>query len=386
MMQLLTSLRGALSIVLVFSVLVAFHELGHYVVARWCGMLVEEFAIGFGPKLWVWRRKKFFVQDPATGEMIEEETEFTVRAIPLGGFVRMRGQLPTEDGSEFEIPGGFYNKTPLQRFWVLLAGPVFSLLLGVVFLCGVWLTSGRPATDKSPIIGTLIRGAGYAAGLAPGDKIISIDGDPIRKFHDMRRHVLASNGKSLDFAIERNGELKHFLVAPQFDKKPTPVLDANDEPTGKLERQYKIGAAPRITRTPMPAGEAISTAVMYPYRSLVGLVERLATPSTLKDDVSGPIGIAEQTASASKDPFDLIELAGLLSISLGVFNLICVPPLDGGQMLITVVEMIRRRRTSLQARVAVTLAGVMAMLALTVSVVVMDVKRIQDRPRVEQLR
>ena len=136
----------------------------------------------------------------------------------------------------------------------------------------------------------------------------------------------------------------------------------------------------------MPAGEAISTAGMYPYRSLVGLVERLATPSTLKDDVSGPIGIAEQTASASKDPFDLIELAGLLSISLGVFNLICVPPLDGGQMLITVVEMIRRRRTSLQARVAVTLAGVMAMLALTVSVVVMDVKRIQDRPRVEQLR
>jgi Predicted membrane-associated Zn-dependent proteases 1 len=172
--------QGVLVFLLIITVLVAAHEYGHYLFAKIFGMGVEEFAIGFGRNpIWTYRRKTYrlpiardqvvepysessasgmpgemtrrtitpVVVETPEGRYIEETTNFTIRAWPLGGFVRIKGMMPEDDGSEVRIPGGFYSKDPWKRFIVLLAGPVFSVLAGVIMLIGLYSTAG---TEKQP--------------------------------------------------------------------------------------------------------------------------------------------------------------------------------------------------------------------------------------------
>lgn len=375
MLGIFGSLWWIVALLLMIALLVAFHELGHYLVARRFGMGVKEFAIGFGPRLFVWMRKDYALD---SGEL--EQTEFTVRAFPLGGFVQIKGMVPDEEASEVHTPGGFYSKPAWQRFLVLFAGPVFSFILGVILLGGIWMTVGVPAPSKKPIIGALATaGPAYLAGMRPGDRVMTVDGKPIQGFYDMVLLVRASEGRTLNFAIDRQGETQHLFVKPILDAKPEPKIDETLEPTEVRERQYRIKVSPQETKRAIPPVEAMSKAAIMPFLAVRNFGELLLKPSQLKDNVSGPIGIGEATKKASSSGYDLVYLAGLLSISLGVMNLLCVPPLDGGQMLFALVEMVRRKRASLRTQATVTFAGVVMMMLLTVTVLVIDVQRISNR-------
>lgn len=404
--------QGVLVFLIIITVLVAAHEYGHYLFAKIFGMGVEEFAIGFGRKpLWTYRRKTYrlkvspdqviepysessasgmpgemtrrtitpLVVETPEGRFIEETTNFTIRPWPLGGFVRIKGMMPEDDGSEVRIPGGFYSKDPWKRFIVLLAGPTFSVVAGVFMLFVLYMTSGDVKVDKRPILGQIaVSSPASSAGLKQGDQIVSINGDKIDTFYDMITHVRDAAGKHLTVVYVRNGKQSSTMVVPQTVKEPSVVLDRNLDPTTEFRVQAKMGASPSIHLERLPFAQALALAVTTPAKAVGMLAGLFKQPAMLKHAVGGPLTMLQDASDATSGGIaDIVGLAALLSISVGIFNLLPVPPLDGGQMAIAVAEMLRRgRRLSMRVQNTVAAAGMALVLTLVVVVLFIDFQRI----------
>lgn len=317
---------------LVLTVLVVAHEYGHYLFARRYGMEVEEFcALGlpFGKKIELGRNKDGMV--------------FTMYPfVPLGGFVKIKGMIPQEDGGEVHIPGGFYSKPPWQRIVVLFAGPVFSLLAGVIALIPLYMAVGVQGFSSKPVIGYLSKeGVAAKVGMKPGDRILSVDGTQVSTFFDMASIVREKPNQTIEITFERKAEKKTVQVTPT--PLVGPVLDRNFEPTAESRLQGKLGIKPMVVRTPLAFARATEEAVLTPWKMLSGLVK--TKPAEFKDQVGGPIAIFQATGQMVEEGMaDVIGFACMLSISLGILNLLPIPPFDGGQMLIAFVEMIGRRK------------------------------------------
>lgn len=399
-------------------VLVLAHEYGHYIVAKLCKMGIEEFAIGFGkPILWTYRVKETLVPitvDEANsieesraarahnlgssmgivsqleggsaedeGEIIDqggqkflkEKTRFTIRAWPLGGFVRIKGMIPDENSSEVKIPGGFYQKSPFKRFLVLLAGPLFSVLAGVIFLIPYNLAVGAPKADPSPVVYGIGEGMpAMKAGVKLGDRIVAINGQKIDNFYQILTYVRANGAKTLSLEVERQSKDLTFQITPTMDKEPSQVVGPDLEPTPNMEIQPKIGISWKQTFVPVTFGEAVVNSVVLPWETVAGLAGTIIHPAQLKNNVGGPETMIKLTADAtSAGLYPVIFLAALLSISLGIFNLLPFPPLDGGQMAIAVVEMLRRgKRLSLKVQSMVFSAGLAVVGTMVISILFMD--------------
>jgi len=401
----------AVVLLVMFTLLVAAHELGHYLFARMFNMGVEEFAIGFGKRpVFQWMRRTYtipllpgqvpllthaagvrfdlesagsrpaedvVVVETAGGTVLRETTRFTIRPWPLGGFVRIKGMLPEEDGSETTIAGGFYSKPPWQRLLVLFAGPLFSVLAGIAILTPLILSVGKP--DNRPVLGMLAKeGPAAKAGLKRGDLVQTIDGKPISTFYAMVAIVRDSADKALDFGILRQGAQLHVSIVPKLEEDPSPVLLANLRPSKVSKRQAKLGAG--WTRAPMGGVEALGLAVSYPIDIVTGLFDVVKHPSTFKDQMGGPITITRATYDTVKEGISpVLELAALLSISVGVLNLLPVMPLDGGQMTLAFAELFRRgRRLSIQVQNVVSLCGLAFMGVLIICVFFVDISRLID--------
>ena len=359
-------LLTAITFLVMISLLVAAHEYGHYLFARLFGMDVEEFAIGFGKQKWVYR--------------VKNGTEFTLRPWPLGGFVRIKGMVPEEDGSEIDVPNGFYSKPPLHRFVVLFAGPVFSVLAGVILLTGLFVSIPRHPTND-PIIGEVLAGKPAAvAGLKAGDRIVAIDGKPVDSWYAMIREVRERPNQTLAFEYERDGQRARAEVATYLAETATPLLDENLEPTGKRVKHALIGAAAELRRS--TPGEAVGEAVMYPVNMVAGLAGTFTSVDRFKSEIGGPIAIVQATSDqVQKGPADVMLLAALLSISLGIFNLFPFSPLDGGQMVVAVAEMLRGgRRLSMRAQGMISVVGLTLVGMLVLSVFAVDIGRLGKKP------
>lgn len=396
---------------IMFTLLVAAHELGHYLFARLFNMGVEEFAIGFGKRpVFEWMQRKYIVPllpgqvaeirhsapskfdmesggqrlaediveiETGAGKALQETTRFTVRAWPLGGFVRIKGMMPEEDGSEIKIAGGFYSKPPWQRWLVLLAGPMFSVLAGILILVPIFMTQGSKPNNR-PVLGPLaVSGAASKAGLRENDRVLSVDGKSVDKFFQIVQIVRSSNGRTLDLLVNRDGKTLNFNVKPDLDKNPIYTLNEKLEVEKATGPQWKLGASP--TLDPAPFVEAVVMACSYPIDTVAGLAKIVVHPSTFKDQVGGPLSITTVTYDTVKQGFTrILELAALLSISIGILNLLPVAPLDGGQMMLAFAEMCKGRRLSLQFQSLVTMFGFAFMLVLIICVCCVDVSRIID--------
>jgi regulator of sigma E protease len=414
---------------IVISVLVAAHEYGHYIFARMFGMGVEEFAIGFGRKpLWTYKRKKYLIPitsgevvrdhpessatdgfgfeskdrkmiravvvDTPQGQAVEETTNFTIRPWPLGGFVRIKGMLPEDDGSETKIPGGFYSKEPWKRFIVLLAGPVFSVIAGSILIFILFATVGARDLDKNPIVGKIKEGyPAAAAGLQVGDRIVSINGEPVKSPYDIVSRVRYAAGKSQDVRYERDGKFLTTSLVPVLNSEETDVLGPGYKVTGKKARQAVMGIEWNTVYVPMPISQAALAATLAPVRAVIIMGQLMKTPAKLKENVGGPITMLRETHNAiSAGPPDIIGFAAMLSISVGIFNLLPIPPLDGGQMAIAVAEMFRRgRRLSMRVQNMAAAAGMVMVLLLVVVVFTIDIQRLGQanksnsaKPKVEK--
>ncbi|HLK16889.1 MAG TPA: M50 family metallopeptidase [Fimbriimonadaceae bacterium] len=399
------------------TVLVFAHELGHYLFARWFGMGVEEFAVGFGrPILGIYYRRKYkiplteqqadawergelevpmpeglpkmleacsepgeLVRDPE-GSYLAEVTNFTVRALPIGGFVRIRGMTPEEQGREAQVPGGFFSRPPWQRFVVLAAGPVFSVLAGLVILVPYNMVVGKASLSHEPVVAYVDpQGRGAAAGLKEHDRILAVDGQDITDYFQVIQAVRSHPEVPLHFNVERAGKRLELVVTPMRDKEPTPVFDSTLDLSDKKEIQGKIGAITAQIHTPMPFGDATREACLVPVVTVVGLVKSALHWNQLKDQVGGPVSIVRVTAEATNEGLgQVVQTAAILSISLGIFNLLPIFPLDGGQMLVALAEMLRRgRRLSMRAQGVIATVGVSALFMLIVGALYLDFQRFQ---------
>jgi regulator of sigma E protease len=340
-------IESTLAFVLVFAILVIVHELGHYSAARFFKMPIEEFAVGWGPKVAVFLRRGI--------------TEYTIRALPLGGFVRVRGMEVDESGDSSQPTGDGFNKRPVfERFMVILAGPLFSLLLGYVAYVALFMAYGSPS-GRPKIVEVTPGKPAARAGLKAGDVIVAIDGKPLTPLA-MVQTIEKSPGKTLGFTVERSGKELVFGIVPE-------AVEGSGASVGR------IGVRPGNEMVPASAGDAVreAGAATIDYFTSLG---RIVGSGKAKDAVGGPVGIARTFYQTSGTGISTrLELMASLSLSLFLFNILPIPVLDGGHMLLLTVEGIRRRKLSSIAMHRVHLAGLAVIATLFVVVMFNDITR-----------
>lgn len=335
----------ALATIFVFGLIVFIHELGHFITAKLSGMQVDEFAIGFGPAL---------------VKVQYGETLYSIRAIPLGGFNRIAGMSPEEPLNA----RSFYNKPAYQKFIVISAGALFNFLLAIIIFFVINVSVGALTTSDKPIIGSVISGEPAAlAHLKDGDVILSINDKSISKWEDISatlKETKANHGVSI--VVSRNGELLESTVIPK------------DDGNG-----IRIGVYPSYDSKSLGVGESFTLAVEKTGHIITSMIIGLKDMimGTESAELSGPVGISQMAGSIAQQGFiPLLAFTALLSINLGIINLLPLPVLDGGHLVIILIEAITRRKLPAKALMYIQMAGVAMMIALFVYVTTKDIIRL----------
>ncbi|WP_294533431.1 RIP metalloprotease RseP [uncultured Rhodoblastus sp.] len=313
--------------VFVLGLVVFFHELGHFLVGRWCGIKVDAFSMGFGPEI------AHFTD--------RHGTRWRLAALPLGGYVRFHGDASGASEPDFEAAAAmpeseravtFFAQKVWKRAAVVAAGPFANFLLALVIFTGLFYFEGRQIL--APRIDSVVEGGrAAAAGFHKGDLVVSIDGAPIEGFQDMQRLVSASPETPLHFVVERDGRRVEILAAPERKDIKTPF---GVNRAGVLG--VAAGGAPQNWRVqsfslPMAAVEA-GRETWYVVASTGSYLGGLVVGRESAEQLSGPIRIAEVSGEVAKAGiWPLFNLAAILSISVGLLNLLPVPLLDGGHLL-----------------------------------------------------
>jgi regulator of sigma E protease len=339
----------------VLTLVVFFHELGHFLVARWCGVAVTTFSVGFGPEI--------------VGFYDRQGTRWRISAIPLGGYVRFLGDendasVPDAAAlatmSEAERRRTFAGKNVAQRAAIVAAGPVANFILAIVILAGIFGAFGR--TVLLPVVDTVKAGSvAEAAGFQAGDRILSIDGQPVESFQDLMWMVGTSAGQDLAFEVDRGGTLVEIHATPerpaepQFDQFGNPVSHAL---VGICAQDCNLPddvapppiPADRFVRQSFNPLEAVGMGVRETwmvvdrtFSYIAGVVAGRESP----DQLGGPLRVAQFSGQVAALGFvPLLNLAAILSVSIGLINLLPVPMLDGGHLLFYAFEALRGRPLS----------------------------------------
>lgn len=314
-------------------------------------------------------------------------TEFSLLLLPLGGFAAIHGMHLKPDGSEAKTEGGFYSKPAFHRFITLLAGPVFSIVFGVALLNFVFVAHGQAV--PVPVIKEFApTSAAKQAGLQEGDKFLAINGSEVTDYYDFITSIRYAydtvDGKivprKMKFDVMRDGEAKTVYFAGTLSQSPEVVLGKDLQPTGQKEYQVRLGILPDVEFKPMPFGEAFSTAVQTPGVMASVLAQSVSSAAKAKENIGGPRATAEGTSQAVNEGiWSVLAMAAGLSIVLGITNLIPVPPLDGGQMLIAFIEMLRgNRRIAPAIQGTVHTIGFFLVMVLMLAPIVIDASRKAD--------
>jgi regulator of sigma E protease len=334
-----------LPFVFVLALVVFVHEMGHFLVGRWCGVGVKAFSIGFGPEVFGWNDK--------------HGTRWKVSIIPLGGYVKFAGDAnaasaPDSDElqrmTDAERAESFHHQPVGRRAAIVAAGPIFNFIFAIAIFAGIAYFNGK--TVLEPRIGAVVEGsAAEQAGLQPGDLIVSINGREIAGFSDLQRLVSSSSGDNLRVVVERDGALQTFVATPVRTETDTPfgrqrvgllgVQAMNDE--GAL-RQIEFGVVESL-------GQGVSETYFVLERT-VDFIGKLVTGREYADQLSGPIRIAKISGDVATFGgfLGLLSLTALLSVSIGFINLVPVPMLDGGHLMYYAIEAVRGRPLSDQAQ------------------------------------
>ena len=327
------------------SVVVFFHELGHFLVARWCGVRVLTFSVGFGPEL--------------IGFNDRHGTRWKLSAIPLGGYVKFFGDdnaasVPDEAAvagmTEAERRYSFFHQPVGRRAAVVAAGPLANFILAIVIFAAIFAIYGRQTTTAR-IDAVQPDSAAAAAGLKPADLVLAIDGRPVESFSDMQRIVSANAGRTLQFKIDRGGT--------PITLTATPALKEGKDGFGNNTCQAVLG----VSRSMAPGD--IKTEQVNPVRA-IGLgaketwfiIDRtfsyiggLFAGRECADQLGGPIRIAQISGQVATLGFmPVLHLAAMLSVSIGLLNLFPVPLLDGGHLLFYMIEAMRGRPLSARSQ------------------------------------
>lgn len=329
---------------------------------------------------------------PLLSKIDRNGTEFSLLLLPLGGFASIYGMQAREDGSETGIDRGFFSKSPLKRLVVLFAGPLFSILLGVLLIFGGVLGQGKETMNT--VVGNMSEGPAQTAGIKLGDKITAINGEPTPTFYDVIEKVRFSYKQEGDkfepipvqVTVDRKGEQLTLTAIPEIGDKPTALLDKNISETAEKKIQAKLMLSGSIAYVPISVGEAAAFAVSTPVRGVQHLYAVFTNYQTAKESVGGPGAMVEQTSTAVKNGiWQVLGLAGSLSLVLGLMNLLPFPPLDGGQMVIAFIELLRgNRRLPHNLQVALHNIGGMAVMLLMLAAFTLDATRRSEANKPEE--
>jgi regulator of sigma E protease len=347
-----------LAFVIVLGILIFFHELGHFLMARLFGVGVEKFSLGFGPRIF---GKKVGL------------TDYRISAIPLGGYVKMVGEEPDAEIDPADIPLSFTHKHVLKRILIVAAGPLFNLLLAAVIFFGLFQASGLYILQ--PSVGKVQEGSpAEKNGLKTGDFIKAIDGHSIDSWDDMSGLIGESAGKPLSMTVKRGDS--------EFVVRVTPNTTATQNIFGEETKRYVIGivASGDFFVRELGFFEAIGESVLQTYRvteltvlSIVKLIQGTVSTKTL----GGPIMIAEMAGRQAKEGIaSLVFFIALLSVNLAILNFLPIPVLDGGHLLFFFIEALIGRPVNTRMREIAQQVGIFILVVLMVFVFYNDISRI----------
>ncbi len=340
-----------LAFIFVIGLLVTFHEFGHFIFARLFGIKVFSFSIGYGPPIFSYRGR---------------ETEFSIRLLPLGGFVKMAGMEGNliEGYEEAQVPQTqrFDGKPMWQRSLVVLAGPLMNIVLSILLVFIVFLVIGVPAQELR-VIEVIPGGPADRAGLQAGDVVLQVNGETM----DLERFVSflsQSAGKKVELTIQRGGKTERIVVVPEWD-----------EEEGRALVRAVFGINNRRVNPVLALGKSAYTVINWFLLSIVGLLYTLL--GRLPLELTGPLGIAQMAGQAASLGFlNLLMFSAIISVFLAIFNLLPIPLLDGGHLLIFLVEKVRGKPLEQEKIGFIYLVGIIFIFLLAIFVTYQDVMRI----------
>lgn len=328
---------------LVLGVIIMIHELGHFLAARWFKMPVSEFAIGMGPEIYSYYSGK---------------TNYSVRAIPIGGFVNI-------DGMEVEskVKDGFNSKPAYQRFVVLFAGVFMNFLLAYVIIFGMLMINGKAIQNKDAVVGETLKDTNASKVLKAGDRIVNINGMEITNWDDIAKAIKETSNPDhiINMEITRDGNSQK------------EILDLTKVPN---EDRYILGVVPEYKIEKYNPGEAF----MLSFKTFGSIfaetlngIKMLVTGKVKAKEISGPVGIVKIVGEASKGGgMILVWLTAILSVNVGIFNLLPFPALDGGRIIFVLLEMVGIKvNKKLEERVH--LAGMLLLFGLIIFATANDI-------------
>ncbi len=350
------------SFIVVLGILIFVHEFGHFLFAKWFKVRVLKFSLGFGPKMF--------------GKTVGD-TEYLISAFPLGGYVKMFGEHPDEqEGAEVDKEASFAHKKVWQRFLIVLAGPLFNLLFTVFLFFMIFFFVGLPDSRDTTRIGQVNPDSpAAAAGVMVGDTILSIDGTPTMEWLDVLNMVKDSGGSELEFIVARGNEDLKLLVVP----KRSPVKNLFGEEVGQ---RFMIGIvkADELFYTPTGIVGAIQAALsqtwMYISLTVLSFI-KLAQQVVPVSELGGPILIAQIAGKQMQAGWiNFLFFMGLLSVNLGLLNLLPIPVLDGGHLMFLSIEAIRRKPLTEKLQIVAQQMGMALLGVLMIFVFYNDLLRI----------
>ncbi|MBN3033106.1 MAG: RIP metalloprotease RseP [Candidatus Saganbacteria bacterium] len=338
------------SFIIIFTVIALAHEFGHLIWAKRAGIRVFEFALGFGPRLFSFSRGG---------------TAYSLNLIPILAYVRIAGEGETEEDLACPANERFQTKSSWQKFAALVAGPLMNLLLALVLLALLSLAAGIPTGVSSEVASVNKNSPAAAAGLRPGDKLVSINGRTFAETSQAINFIHRHAGQPLKLEVSRNGKKLRLTATPKLDEKLKIGL---------------LGFSPKTIYTRVNFFQALFYALKQTVSMVLLtllIVFKLLTGGVSFADLAGPVGIAQITGRyAQSGLVSLVYFTAFLSVNIGVLNLLPLPALDGGRVVFVLLEWIRKKPINAKLENQINYWGFVALLALMALVSAHDITRL----------
>ena len=353
--------------IIFLGVLIFIHELGHFLCAKLVGVKVERFSLGLGPSLW---SRKY------------GETEYILAAIPFGGYVKMLGentsledvgQDDVEPPSEEDLKRAFDRQPVWKRSLIILMGPFFNVVLAFVIFSALFALSGEHSYSLPRISAVNANSPAERAGIRPGDMILSVDGDEVDTWTEMAIALQLAGKKPIELRIDRGGDLMEVMVEPEVMIVNTPFAEKQEKlvigiSSSDIIRE-KIGPLKALS---LGFDETVTQGTLV-FKVIGSLFKQLIPAKS----IGGPIAIFQMAGkSASQGAVEYLAMMAIISVNLGVLNLLPIPVLDGGHLVFMGIETVRRRPLSEVVVMNAQRVGIALLLALMVFATYNDIVRV----------